>query len=949
MRTGIIRVGLVLTAIGMLLGGRVMAAESQYLYGIHDHEPRPEEYINHIRNYVSGGWVTATVAIGHDPNDNSGVDFTWFQNQNCTVICRINNGYFPNGTIPLPEDYANFAQRCANFVRNSPGCNIWIIGNELNIAGEWPARGLNCAYVTPESYANCYRACYNAIKAVNPANKVLSQASAPFSGPFGAGDLGGGYTHDACPLNWVDYENQMLAAIKASGGIDGIALHVYSRGYNPASIYSTAMMGAGSRTLYSGFYCYKDWINYGIPANLYNLPAYITECDGYYYWKGGHPENTSYHYEPGWMQEVYKEIDSYNRTVAVIQNKPVIRCVNMYRWCNYCDGWNIDSANPPFTNPYKPQIMSDLDEALAMGYSWPGSVTTPAAWLDDFNDTWVDDNAPEPDWVRVQQSGGESQESGGWLHLTSTVGNPALVAVKNGEYKVYRNFLVKTKVRLADVTPTADGGYAEIRFNAGVDGAGYSLMFRPGDSPATISLRRSDTGEIIQGKSVERALPSGVTFYVRFLCNDGSLDLKIGTTDGGSDVADWVFTDSAFPGPGCFWLANNQLADVEFDYFSYEPLYPSVSGIVRDSFGAPLAGVAITTDTGGYSATTDTDGSYAIANINPGIYTITAAKTGYGSQYARSVSLQTGAYTYNFTLTDNTKPTTPVVTDAGAWQTSSDSITFSWTASDPESGIVDYRTAVSATTQLTGIIPGGGWQSVGTATTHTRTGLNLTNGSTYYCFVRAINPLNLVSNQGTSDGVRIAKGCDSVSLAKAEPNQKFVALQDRVVSASFPDCIYVEDPDRTSGIKVTTTGVAEGTEVSLAGTVQTVNGERQITCFAIVPGTGGHTLRSLLTQNHFLYGEALNTYTPGVTGGFGLHNIGGLFTTTGKVMESGAGYFILRDGAPKNQTLKVLLPTGVTAPDLNTWVIVTGINTVEAGTLLPALRTRRASDIVPMQ
>jgi|GEM_PF-6844667 len=119
----------------MLAGTSVLrAGESLFLYGIHDHEPVPEEYVNHIRAGVPTVWVTSTMAIGHDPSDQSGYDFSWFANNGCTVICRLNNGHFPDGTIPRPADYAAFAQRCANFVRNSKGCEIWLIGNETNIA-----------------------------------------------------------------------------------------------------------------------------------------------------------------------------------------------------------------------------------------------------------------------------------------------------------------------------------------------------------------------------------------------------------------------------------------------------------------------------------------------------------------------------------------------------------------------------------------------------------------------------------------------------------------------------------------------------------------------------------------------------------------------------------------------------------------------------------------------
>src|ERR1043165_9816901 len=90
-----------LFALFALLGHESYAVESPYIYGIFDYEPNPSEYLNHIAP-AGPGWVTATVLVGSDtdsfvPN----VDFTFLSNQGHTVICRLNNGYFPNGTIPL--------------------------------------------------------------------------------------------------------------------------------------------------------------------------------------------------------------------------------------------------------------------------------------------------------------------------------------------------------------------------------------------------------------------------------------------------------------------------------------------------------------------------------------------------------------------------------------------------------------------------------------------------------------------------------------------------------------------------------------------------------------------------------------------------------------------------------------------------------------------------------
>jgi hypothetical protein len=360
-----------------------MAAESPYLYGIHDQSPAPTEYLSHITNATgSGGWVTATVAIGANTNDFSGNSFSALANAGHTVICRLNYGYFPQGTIPLPANYDDFALRCKNFVSNSPGCNIWLIGNELNLSAEWPFDGARFNYVSPQDYANCFRKVYDAIKSVRPGDKVIPQATAPWGGPYGAGSQnvnGTNYPSDGQPLSWVQYENQVLSDITNSGPLDGIALHIGSRGYHFSDIYSTNKFG--SLNLYSSFYVYKDWIDFGIPQSLYYLPLYVTECNGLYYWKGGGPpgEDPSQHYEAGWMQEIYAEINRYNQSAST-NGKPIFRCFNMYRWCDGCDGWNIDGP----TDIYKNRILSDLDAAAAQQYAWPSYVpptNAPAAPL----------------------------------------------------------------------------------------------------------------------------------------------------------------------------------------------------------------------------------------------------------------------------------------------------------------------------------------------------------------------------------------------------------------------------------------------------------------------------------------------------------------------------------------------------------------------------------------
>ncbi|MCB0187905.1 MAG: hypothetical protein KDE31_26735, partial [Caldilineaceae bacterium] len=114
--------------------------ESDFLYGFH--EPGGEQY---MLDAGTPGWIVFTEGIGHDPNNRSGADYRAYSNRGLGVITRLNNGYYPEGTIPNSRNYAAFAQRCANFVANSQGCKIWIIGNEVNYAIERPPAAVQSA------------------------------------------------------------------------------------------------------------------------------------------------------------------------------------------------------------------------------------------------------------------------------------------------------------------------------------------------------------------------------------------------------------------------------------------------------------------------------------------------------------------------------------------------------------------------------------------------------------------------------------------------------------------------------------------------------------------------------------------------------------------------------------------------------------------------------------
>lgn len=840
---------------------------------------------------------------------------------NATVITRAD--YTWQDCVPSPTD-SNYASWPNTYVTNVVNTlhdysHIYIVGNEPNLTvSSWPS-----GQITPAGYATVYKNVRNAVHASGNVG-APGQHLVLLAGPSPGGAEG---------VRWMEgnqYLGQVLDNLTPAD-VDGFAIHAYGWDVN------------GFSNDYKAQLRVIDQKGFG------SKPVWITEFNRYTT-DDNDEQNTAQ-----FARDAFSNVDTWNQTPGA--HNIVGMTWFIYDGDNQAGGgWNGYSIEYwkthgfPYGDPR--DLYTAFEQTVDLRYAAGIYGCRPlTAWTEDFNDGVIDQTLPDPCWKTSVESGGAISETGGYLKMTGTSGQASFVKAYNDTNLVYDNFVLSTKVYLANATSTnGDESNAEIRFRTDGNGTGYSLSFKALDSPNVINLRRDDTWAVVQSKEIQRNLPSGSTFYVRIECNGTRIKIKIGTTAGGSDVANWDFTDSTFTAKGGIWLAAYHITDARFDYVNLSPL-PSgssagVTGVVKDSLGNAIVGATVSTTNGAYTTTTGTGGAYTITGMDPGTYDLTASKTNYTSGSAANVAVVADAVTSvsQITITDNTKPTTPVITDAGAYQTVSDSIAFSWTCSDPESGIAEYRTAISTNAAGSSLIPNGGWVSAGTATSTTRTGLSLANGQTYYCLVKARNPLNIFSNQGNSDGVKIAKLVPNVAKAKAENNTIMVALNGVVVTANLSDCLYVEDWDRTSGIKIGATGYAEGTLVDLAGFITTSGGERQISGYSIIPGTAGNDRDPLGMGNTFLGGGSLNGLTLGITDGVGVNTIGLLVTTWGKVTDRQTGYFVIDDGSKIG--LKVSVPAEVTCPPMGTVVVVTGISTVESnGTVTRLLRARKPSDI----
>lgn len=358
--------------------------ESEFLYGFH--EPGGE---NHMADLGVKGWILLTDSIGADPTNRAGGDYTQLSSQGYGIISRLNNGYQPAGTIPHSSQYGDFAKRCGNFVAATPGCKIWIIGNEMNYWVERPGadtrgilpptRGLTAEgehnilrgmperfaalhpdlpqsrsthageVITPEMYARCYKLCRDAIKSQpgHGDDLVLIGSVAPWNNQTTyAGNENG---------DWVQYFADILKAL-GPDNCDGITIHTYTHAADPNQIFDDVMMDAPFHNRHYNFRAYQDFMK-AVPQNMRHLACYITETDQDVAWDNRNIQ---------WVQRAYGEIDSWNKQPGNQQ----IRALILYRWPNVPgDRWQIEG---------KAGVHEDFREAVKYQYRWnPHAVPAP--------------------------------------------------------------------------------------------------------------------------------------------------------------------------------------------------------------------------------------------------------------------------------------------------------------------------------------------------------------------------------------------------------------------------------------------------------------------------------------------------------------------------------------------------------------------------------------------
>ncbi|MDO8589593.1 MAG: sugar-binding protein [Armatimonadota bacterium] len=303
----------------------------------------------------------------------------------------------------------------------------------------------------------------------------------------------------------------------------------------------------------------------------------------------------------------------------------------------------------------------------------------------------------------------------------------------------------------------------------------------------------------------------------------------------------------------------------------------------------------------------------------------------------------------------NLVPLAPIVTDEGVYTGSLNELACSWEAGD--TGTTEYKYAIGTSPGAADVA---GWTTVGSVSGVTRTGLALAENSAYYFSVQAGNGYGYWSSPAYSDGITTAAGA-GIQEAKALADDAIRSIRGKIVTASFGDSFYIQEPGSYYGIlALSTKPVAPGNLVDIAGAMKGTGTERFVDCggnAVTVTAPGPGVPDPIALANSSLGGTALNPNTPGVLTGLGPNNIGSLVTIFGWVTATGTGFFYLDDGsavtdprmdpATGQPYVGVKVMAGAVSANTGEYWTVTGISTlqVDGSNLIRAVIARSASKL----
>ena len=308
---------------------------AQHLLGMHDWSP---DWGRIIRDAGLSGWAVTTHAL----SEQHSYDYRELAAYNVTPLARLNWGYGSPARSRLPTSMSTLPMSAPPLWPPVPA----VCAGSSATSPITPMNGPTARSSCPMTMQRCFTLARRAIQEIQPAAQVMAAAVAPWDDTtkYPGNEKG----------DWLQYMAEILAEIVLLGGCDGLAIHSYIHGSDPALIYSTATMDPPFADRYFHFLAYQDTLG-AVPPALRSVPIHLTEFDNC---NGPWLDQND-----GLIASMAMEVDSWNRTPGTQK----INSASCYRHSS--DDW--------WTMSNKPQRMTDFAEAVSLAIPSPAALTAP--------------------------------------------------------------------------------------------------------------------------------------------------------------------------------------------------------------------------------------------------------------------------------------------------------------------------------------------------------------------------------------------------------------------------------------------------------------------------------------------------------------------------------------------------------------------------------------------
>ena len=301
-------------------------------------------------------------------------------------------------------------------------------------------------------------------------------------------------------------------------------------------------------------------------------------------------------------------------------------------------------------------------------------------------------------------------------------------------------------------------------------------------------------------------------------------------------------------------------------------------------------------------------------------------------------------------------PTKPVVWDSGNYSDNLNALEAHWMSTVAETTITEYQYALGESQNDPGTGYTVGWTSSGLQDSATLTGLNLVPGHKYFVYVKARNGQGNWSVVGVSDGIVVVnKKAGTPGDAKLAPDAAVVSIENLVL-LEYAGNYYVQDVNRSSGLRVTGSVPSHGDTLNLSGVLSTnADGERSVQIigyektgsgFAAIPLT---VSAKAAASRPFFFNSITGAGQRGVNdpSPYGASTVGLYVRVSGTVTDIDANFVYLNDGSSSNATgIRVAGTTRPGSVSIGRFINVDGVSSLRrSGSVYQLLiRPRSSSD-----